>query len=102
MKRLSFVLALATLMLALPAHASADAPAASIPGLRTPGTITYGTNFGYPPMEMLTGPNANIRTGADVDLGKQIAGRLHLRSSFVNVTDFSVMVPGLQAHRWDV
>ena len=102
MKRLSCVLVLATVLLALPARASAGAPAASIPGLRTPGTMTYGTNFGYPPMEMLTGPNANIPTGADVDLGKQIAGRLHLRYAFVNVTDFSAIIPGLQAHRWDV
>lgn len=102
MMRLSFVLALATVMLALPVAASAGALAASIPGLRTPGTITYGTNFGYPPMEMLTGPNANVPTGADVDLGKQIARRLHLRYAFVNVTDFVTIIPGLQAHRWDV
>jgi polar amino acid transport system substrate-binding protein len=102
MKRVSFVLALVTVMLALPAPAFAGAPAASIPGLRTPGTITYGTNFGYPPMEMLIGPNANIPAGADVDLGVQIARRLHLRYAFVNVTDFSAIIPGLQARRWDV
>ncbi len=54
-KRLSLVLALVAALAALavlPARVSATTPAASIPGLKTPGTLTFGTNFGYPPMEM--------------------------------------------------
>lgn len=77
-------------------------PAASIPGLRTSGTITFGTNFGYPPMEYFAGQNGTIQTGADVDLGTKIAARLHLKAAFVNVTDFGVIFTGLQSHRWDV
>lgn len=102
MKRWTLVLALAAALAALPAHVSANAPYASIPGLKTPGTLTFGTNFGYPPMEMYSGAGANVPTGADVDFGKEIARRLHLKVTFVNVTDFSTIVPGLQAHRWDV
>src|SRR5581483_8924161 len=75
---------------------------ASIPGLKTPGTLTFGTNFGYPPMEMYTGAGANIPTGADVELGQQIAARLHLKVVFINVTDFGTIIPGLNAHRWDI
>jgi len=99
-------LALSTVLIALPARAGAAAPAAppaaSIPGLRTPGTLTFGTNFGYPPMEMFSGVAADVPTGADVDLGKAIAAKLRLKPSFFNVTDFGVILTGLQTHRWDV
>jgi len=104
-KRLSLVLALAAALAALaalPARVSATTPAASIPGLKTPGTLTFGTNFGYPPMEMYTGAGVNIPTGADVDLAKEIARRLGLKAAFVNVTNFDTIIPGLQAGRWDV
>lgn len=102
MKRWTLVLALAASLAVLPAHVSAKAPHASIPGLKTPGTLTFGTNFGYPPMEMYTGAGADVPTGADVDLGKEIAKRLHLNVTFVNVTDFGTIIAGLQARRWDV
>jgi len=99
-------LALSIALVALPARASATAPAtaaaASIPGLKTPGTLTFGTNFGYPPMEMFTGPAADQQTGADVDLGKAIATKLHLTPFFFNVTDFGVILTGLQTRRWDI
>jgi len=99
-------LALSTVLIALPARAGAAAPtaatAASIPDLRTPGTLTFGTNFGYPPMEMFSGVAADVPTGADVDLGKAIAAKLRLKPSFFNVTDFGVILTGLQTHRWDV
>ena len=99
-------LVFSTALVALPSHASATvpatAPAASYPGLATAGTITFGTNFGYPPMEMYTGSNADTPTGVDVEIGEQIATRLHLKYSFFNVTDFSAIVPGLLSHRWDI
>lgn len=102
MKRLALVLALTAAIAILPARAAASQPAASIPDLRTPGTLTFGTNFGYPPMEMYTGAGANIPTGADVDLAKEIARRLGLKVAFVNVTNFDTIIPGLQARRWDI
>ena len=102
MKRMTLVLALAATIAVLPARVSASAPHASIPGLKTPGTITFGTNFPYPPMEYFTGENATIPTGADVDLGKAIASQLHLKATFFDVTDFGVIITGLRAHRWDV
>ncbi len=110
MKRLTFVLAAAATLAVLPAYASANAPrvaprsapAASIPGLVTPGTITFGTNFGYPPMEYFAGQGGTIQTGADVEIGQGIASRLHLKAFFFNVTDFGVIITGLQTHRWDV
>jgi len=99
-------LALSTVLIALPAHAGAAVPAAStaasIPDLRTPSTLTFGTNFGYPPMEMFSGVAADVPTGADVDLGKAIAAKLRLKPSFFNVTDFGVILTGLQTHRWDI
>jgi len=63
LKRLTLVLAAAATLSVLPAYASANAPRlaprlaphASIPGLVTPGTITFGANFGYPPMEYFAG-----------------------------------------------
>jgi len=98
-------LALSTVLIALPARAGAAAPAAataaSIPGLRTSGTLTFGTNFPYPPMEYFTGDNADVQTGADVDLGKAIATHLGLKASFSDVTDFGTIIIGLQSHHYD-
>jgi len=111
LKRLTFVLAAAATLAVLPAYASANAPRiapwsaprASIPGLVTPGTITFGTNFGYPPMEYFAGQGGAIQTGADVEIGQGIVSRLHLKAFFFNVTDFGVIITGLTvSHRWDV
>lgn len=105
MKRLTLVLALALALAAaitvLPARVSASTPAAAIPGLKTPGTIIFGINFPYPPMEYFTGDNANIPTGAEVDLSRAIAAQLHLKWAYFNVQDFGVIIAGLQSHRYD-
>jgi len=99
-------LALSTVLIAAPARVSATAPAtilaASIPDLKTRGTLTFGTNFGYPPMEIFANGDPSKPTGADVDLGTAIAKKLRLTPSFFNVTDFGVIITGLQSHRWDV
>jgi len=99
-------LALSTALVALPARASATVPgmtpAASIPGLKTPGTLTFGTNFGYPPMEMFVNGDAAKPTGADVELAQEISRRLGLKTAFVNVTNFDTIIPGLQARHWDI
>jgi len=71
-------------------------------GLRTAGTLTFGTNFPYAPMEYYTGANTDIPTGADVDLGRAIAARLHLKAAFVPVNDFGAIILGLNAHHYDV
>ena len=101
MKRLTLVLALAAAIMVLPAHASATSPAASIPGLKTPGNIIFGINFPYPPMEYFTGDNADIPTGADVEISRDIASMLHLKWSYFNVQDFGTIFAGLQSHRYD-
>jgi len=99
-------LALSTALVALPARVSATVPgitpSASYPGLATAGTITFGTNFGYPPMEMYVNGDASKPTGADVDLAREIGRRLGLKSTFVNVTNFDTIIPGLQARHWDI
>lgn len=94
----AFALATVTIW---PVKSAAMTPQATIPGLRTPGTLTFGTNFGYPPMEMYVNGDPSHPTGADVEIGREIARRLGLAASFVNVTDFSTIVPALQAHRYD-
>ena len=101
MKRVTAGLALALALTALPARVSAQPPAASIPGLKTPGNIVFGINFPYPPMEYFTGDNADIPTGADVELSKAIAAQLHLKWSYFNVQDFSTIIGGLQSRRYD-
>lgn len=103
MKRIRLALAVAALVAVVPfygaAHGAAPVPAPS--GLKASGTLTFGTNFGYPPMEMFSGSSANVPTGADIDLGRALAAKMGLRADFQNIQDFGTIIVGLQSRRYD-
>ena len=104
MKRLHFIVAVLAIAATLPfgsaAHGAAPVPAPT--GLKAAGTLTIGTNFGYPPMEEYSGANANIPAGADIDLGRALAAEMGLKANFVNVEDFGTIIAGLNSHRFDI
>jgi polar amino acid transport system substrate-binding protein len=83
-----------------PAHGAASVAPPS--DLVKSGVLTIGTNMPYPPMESYTGPNLNIPTGADIDLGKAIAAKMGLSTTFVNIPNFDTIIPALQSHHFDV
>jgi polar amino acid transport system substrate-binding protein len=103
MKRIRLAIACVAVAAILPfygsAHGAPPVPAPS--GLKTSGTLTFGTNFGYPPMEMFGGSSANVATGADVDLARAMAAKMGLKAAFVNITDFGTIIVGLESHRYD-
>jgi len=103
MKRIRLVIAGIALVSLLPFSASAHgaAPVTPPPGLLTSGTLTFGTNFGYPPMEELVGKSGTIQSGADVEIGRAIAAKMGLHAAFINITDFGVIITGLQSHHFD-
>jgi polar amino acid transport system substrate-binding protein len=104
MKRVHFIVAALVIAATLPfgsaAHGAAPVPAPK--GLKVAGTLTIGTNFGYPPMEEYSGPNANIPAGADIDLGRALAAKMGLQANFLNVEDFGTIIVGLNSHRYDI
>jgi polar amino acid transport system substrate-binding protein len=103
MKRIRLLIAGIAMVSLLPlsgaAHGAAQVPPPS--GLKTSGALTFGTNFGYPPMEELIGKSATIQSGADIEIGRAIAAKMGLRAVFINITDFGVIITGLQSHHYD-
>ena len=63
------------------------------------GTLTMSVNPTLPPMQFVDQTGA--LKGMRVELGEQIAKRLCLTPEYVRI-EFSAMIPGLQAGRWDV
>lgn len=63
------------------------------------GTLVMSTNPTLPPMQFVD--SAGVLKGMRITLGEEIAKRLCLKPEFVRI-EFSAMVPGLQAGRWDV
>ncbi len=104
MKRTRLIIAALALTSLLPFAGSthAAAPVAAPAGLKTSGTLTIGTNFGYPPMEEFTGANADVPSGADIDLGRALASEMGLKANFLNITDFGTIIIGLQGHKFDI
>jgi len=104
MKRTRLLIAAVALASLLPftgaVHGAAPITAPS--GLKAAGTLTIGTNFGYPPMEDFTGANATVPYGADIDLGRALAAKMGLKANFLNITDFGTIILGLQGHRFDI
>jgi polar amino acid transport system substrate-binding protein len=104
MKRIHVLVAILAIAATLPfgstVHGAAPVPAPK--GLKAPGTLTIGTNFGYPPMEEYSGPNANVPDGADIALGRALAATMGLQANFVNVEDFGTIIVGLNSHRYDI
>ncbi|KAA0595876.1 ABC transporter substrate-binding protein [Azospirillum lipoferum] len=84
----------------LPAAAqTACKPAVADSELVKPGTLVMSTNPTLPPMQFVDS-NGQLK-GMRITLGNEIAKRLCLTPEYVRI-EFSAMIPGLQAGRWDL
>lgn len=81
------------------ANAQACAPKVPASELVKPGVLVMSTNPTLPPMQFVD--SAGVLKGMRITLGEEIAKRLCLKPEFIKI-EFSAMVPGLQAGRWDV
>jgi len=63
------------------------------------GTLVMSVNPTLPPVQYVD-QQGNLR-GMRVELGEEIARRLCLKPEYVRI-EFSAMIPGLQAGRWDM
>jgi polar amino acid transport system substrate-binding protein len=93
------LLALGLTVLATPAFAQACKPAVADSELVKPGTLVMSTNPTLPPMQFVD--STGTLKGMRVTLGEEIAKRLCLKPEYVRI-EFSAMIPGLQAGRWDM
>ncbi|MEM7024309.1 MAG: ABC transporter substrate-binding protein, partial [Pseudomonadota bacterium] len=64
-----------------------------------PGTLVMSTNPTLPPMQFVDS-NGELK-GMRITLGDEVAKRLCLEPEYIRI-EFSAMIPGLQAGRWDV
>ncbi|WP_046866771.1 ABC transporter substrate-binding protein [Microvirga massiliensis] len=64
-----------------------------------PGALIMSTNPTLPPLQFIN--QQGELKGMRVELGEAIAKRLCLKPEYVRI-EFSAMVPGLQAGRWDM
>lgn len=88
-----------SLALASAAFAQTCAPKVAASELVKPGTLVMSTNPTLPPMQFVD--STGVLKGMRITLGDEIAKRLCLTPEYVKI-EFSAMVPGLQAGRWDV
>ena len=88
-----------SLALASVAFAQTCAPKVAASELVKPGTLVMSTNPTLPPMQFVD--STGVLKGMRITLGDEIAKRLCLTPEYVKI-EFSAMVPGLQAGRWDV
>jgi polar amino acid transport system substrate-binding protein len=104
MKRMRVAIAVLAIASILPISsvARSAAPVTAPSGLKSTGTLTIGTNFGYPPMEDFAGANATEPYGADIDLGRALAAKMGLKADFLNITNFGTIIIGLQQHKFDI
>ncbi|MBP2230893.1 polar amino acid transport system substrate-binding protein [Azospirillum agricola] len=87
-------------LFALPAAAQTTCkPAVADSELVKPGTLVMSMNPTLPPMQFVDS-NGQLK-GMRVTLGDEIAKRLCLKPEYVRI-EFSAMIPGLQAGRWDL
>src|SRR5690606_37395194 len=93
------LVAIGVLTLAGPALAQTCKPALAEKELVKPGTLVMSINPTLPPMQFVD--SAGELKGMRVTLGNEIAKRLCLKPEYVRI-EFSAMIPGLQARRWDV
>ena len=95
--------ALAVLLLATTIAGSAWAQdcVATVPdsALVQPGKLTMSTNPTIPPMQFVDS-EGNLK-GMRITLGNEVAKRLCLEPEYIRI-EFSAMIPGLQAGRWDM
>lgn len=88
-----------SLALAGAAVAQTCTPKVAASELVKPGTLVMSTNPTLPPMQFVD--SAGALKGMRITLGDEIARRLCLKPEYIKI-EFSAMVPGLQAGRWDV
>ena len=81
------------------AHAQDCTPAVSDDALISPGKLVMSTNPTLPPMQFVDS-DGNLK-GMRIILGDEVAKRLCLEPEYIRI-EFSAMIPGLQAGRWDV
>ncbi len=101
MKLLSALASATALFVFCAGAANAQACKSPVPdsALVKKGTLIMSVNPTLPPMQFVdqTGKLKGMR----VELGEEIAKRLCLTPEYVRI-EFSAMIPGLQAGRWDV
>ncbi|MEM0906783.1 MAG: ABC transporter substrate-binding protein [Pseudomonadota bacterium] len=87
--------------LAMPGAALAAecTPAVADSALIEPGKLVMSTNPTLPPMQFVD--SEGDLKGMRITLGNEIAKRLCLEPDYIRI-EFSAMIPGLQAGRWDV
>lgn len=93
------IASLLLLSTAATAFAQSCAPKVADSELVKPGTLTMSVNPTLPPMQFVD--SSGELKGMRVELGKEIAKRLCLTPEYVRI-EFSAMIPGLQAGRWDM
>lgn len=81
------------------AYAQDCKPAVSDAALIKPGTLVMSTNPTLPPMQFVD--SSGELKGMRITLGNEVAKRLCLEPEYIRI-EFSAMIPGLQAGRWDV
>jgi polar amino acid transport system substrate-binding protein len=74
-------------------------PAVADADLVKPGTLVMSTNPTLPPLQFVD--SSGELKGMRIELGTEIAKRLCLTPEYIRI-EFSAMVPGLQAGRWDL
>lgn len=81
------------------AQAQTCKPAVADADLVKPGTLVMSTNPTLPPLQFVD--STGQLKGMRVELGTEIAKRLCLKPEYIRI-EFSAMIPGLQAGRWDM
>lgn len=102
MNKLAFtVISIAAAAFATQAQAQTPACKYNVPEaqLVKKGTLVMSVNPTLPPVQYVDQTGA--LKGMRVELGEEIAKRLCLKAEYVRI-EFSAMIPGLQAGRWDM
>ena len=101
MKLLPAIVSAAAFFVFCMGSANAQACKSPVPdsALVKKGTLTMSVNPTLPPMQFVD--STGTLKGMRVELGEMIAKRLCLTPEYVRI-EFSAMVPGLQAGRWDM
>lgn len=85
----------------IPAPQVDQAARAELPSaVKASGTLVVGTSADYAPMEFVAA-NGHTIEGVDADLATAIAQALGLKVQLENAT-FDGLIPGLQAHRYNI
>jgi polar amino acid transport system substrate-binding protein len=97
--RLALLSGLAALLVAGTAQSQSCKTTVPDSALIKPGTLVMSTNPTLPPLQFVNAQGE--LKGMRVELGEEIAKRLCLKAEYIRI-EFSAMVPGLQAGRWDM